>query len=210
MDQFEPFADLALLLVRIAVQPFDMLAGTLDAAGLIGVPLLHFLDQAFFFHPSLDAVRSGKRDGGVDRHHRKRHPECPTPEPFSHRRERLEDNGNIACNQMTDKIVVLNTCGSEDEAVRLARLLVDRRLAACVSIVPRLRSIYRWNGAVESAEEWLLLIKSSRALFEDLRTVLEGAHSYDVPEVLALPVVDGAAPYLNWMQANLQEGAATE
>jgi periplasmic divalent cation tolerance protein len=100
--------------------------------------------------------------------------------------------------------VVLNTCGSEAEAERLARLLVDRRLAACVSIVPRLRSFYRWNGAVESSEEWLLLIKSSRPLFERLRAALESAHSYEVPEVLALPVVDGAAAYLDWLQANLR------
>jgi periplasmic divalent cation tolerance protein len=111
---------------------------------------------------------------------------------------------------MTDKIVVLSTCGSEEEAERLARLLVDRRLAACVSIVPRMRSIYRWNGAVESSEEWLLLIKSSRPRFAQLRAALEGAHSYEVPELLALPVVDGASGYLNWLQANLEEGSAAE
>jgi periplasmic divalent cation tolerance protein len=105
---------------------------------------------------------------------------------------------------MTDKIVVLNTCSSEAEAERLARLLVDQHLAACVSIVPRLRSFYRWNGAVESSEEWLLLIKSSRPLFEKLRAALDQAHSYEVPEVLALPVVDGAAAYLEWMDANLR------
>lgn len=111
---------------------------------------------------------------------------------------------------MTDKILVLNTCSSEDEAERLARLLVDRRLAACVSIVPRIRSVYRWKGAVESTEEWLLLIKSSRPQFAQLRAAVEGAHSYQVPELLALPVVDGAASYLEWMQANLQEGAEDE
>src|ERR1019366_4228161 len=111
---------------------------------------------------------------------------------------------------MTDKIVVLNTCGSEDEAERLARLLIERRLAACVSIVPRMRSVYRWNGAVESSDEWLLLIKSSRSLFEQLRGAIEGAHSYRVPEVLALPVIDGAADYLDWLQANLQEGSAAD
>jgi periplasmic divalent cation tolerance protein len=116
----------------------------------------------------------------------------------------LEDNINIASFEMTDKIVVLNTCGSEAEAERLARLLVDQRLAACVSIVPRLRSFYRWKGAVESAEEWLLLIKSSRPLFEPLRAALEQAHSYDVPEVLALPVVDGAAGYLEWLDSSLR------
>jgi len=111
---------------------------------------------------------------------------------------------------MTDKIVVLNTCGSEAEAERLARLLVDQRLAACVSIAPRIRSFYRWKGAVESSEEWLLLIKSSRPLFDRLRLFLESAHSYEVPEVLALPVVDGATNYLDWLQANLQEGTASD
>lgn len=111
---------------------------------------------------------------------------------------------------MTDKIVVLNTCANEEEAERLARLLVEQRIAACVSIVPRLRSFYRWNGAVESADEWLLLIKSSRPLFEQLCAAIEKAHSYEVPEVLALPIVGGAAPYLDWLQANLQEGPASE
>jgi periplasmic divalent cation tolerance protein len=104
---------------------------------------------------------------------------------------------------MTDKIVVLNTCGSEAEAERLARLLIDQRLAACVSIAPKIRSFYRWKGAVESAEEWLLVIKSSRPVFDRLRAVLEGEHSYEVPEVLALPVVDGASNYLDWIQTSL-------
>ncbi|MEI9971950.1 MAG: divalent-cation tolerance protein CutA [Ignavibacteriota bacterium] len=105
---------------------------------------------------------------------------------------------------MTDKIVVLNTCGSAAEAERLARLLVDRRLAACVSIAPQIRSFYRWKGAVESSEEWLLLIKSSQPLFERLRNALESEHSYEVPEVLALPVVEGNASYLDWLQTSLE------
>jgi periplasmic divalent cation tolerance protein len=111
---------------------------------------------------------------------------------------------------MTDKIVVLNTCAHEEEAERLARLLIDQRLAACVSIVPRARSFYRWKGAVESSEEWLLLIKSSRPLFEQLCAALEKAHSYEIPEVLALPVVAGAELYLDWLQGELQEGPAAE
>jgi periplasmic divalent cation tolerance protein len=105
---------------------------------------------------------------------------------------------------MTDKIVVLNTCGSEAEAERLACLLIDQRLAACVSIAPHIRSFYRWKGAVESSEEWLLLIKSSRPLFDRLRAAIESEHSYEVPEVLALPVVDGAASYLDWLQSGLE------
>ena len=111
---------------------------------------------------------------------------------------------------MTDKIVVLSTCSGEEEAERLARLLIDRRLAACVSIVPRVRSFYRWKGAVESSDEWLLLIKSSRPLFDQLRVELEKAHSYEVPEMLVLPVVAGAASYLDWLQANLGDPSAAE
>jgi len=105
---------------------------------------------------------------------------------------------------MTDKIVVLTTCANEEDAGRLARLLLDRGLAACVSVVPRLRSFYRWKGAIESAEECLLLVKSSRPLFDALRLAIEQTHSYEVPEVLALPVVEGAANYLNWLQSNLR------
>jgi periplasmic divalent cation tolerance protein len=111
---------------------------------------------------------------------------------------------------MTDKIVVFSTCSGEEEAERLARLLLDRRLAACVSVVPHLRSFYWWKGAVESSGECLLLVKSSRPLFDQLRAALEAAHSYEIPEVLALPVVAGGPQYLDWLQANLQEGPAAE
>jgi periplasmic divalent cation tolerance protein len=111
---------------------------------------------------------------------------------------------------MTDKIVVLSTCADEEEAERLARLLVEARLAACVGIVPRLRSFYWWKGAVESSGECLLIVKSSRPLFDQLRAALVKAHSYEVPEVLALPVVDGEGQYLDWLQANLREDTAAE
>ncbi len=104
---------------------------------------------------------------------------------------------------MTDKIVVLSTCASAEEAEKLARQLVEERLAACVNVVPRIQSYYRWQGATESAEEWLLIIKSSRERFDPLRAALEKAHSYEVPEVLALPVVAGAANYLDWLETNL-------
>ena len=104
---------------------------------------------------------------------------------------------------MTDKIVVLSTCATEEEGAKLARVLVDARVAACVTVVPGARSVYRWQGAVESAAECLLIIKSSRQLFEPLRLALERAHAYDVPEVLALPVVDGAPNYMNWLEGQL-------
>jgi len=107
---------------------------------------------------------------------------------------------------MTEKIVVFSTCGSEEEAVRSATQLVEGRVAACVNLIPRIRSIYRWQGKMEDSTEWMLVIKTSRERFEALRTVLAAAHSYDVPEVLALPVVDGSPDYVAWMDAELANG----
>jgi periplasmic divalent cation tolerance protein len=104
---------------------------------------------------------------------------------------------------MTDKIVVFSTCASEEEAERLARLMVESRLAACVNVIPGARSFYRWQGAVESAGEWMLIIKSTRARFQELCGAIEKAHSYEVPEVVALPVVDGAPNYLHWLEESV-------
>lgn len=104
---------------------------------------------------------------------------------------------------MTDKIVVFSTCATEEEAAKLARLLVDARVAACVTVVPGARSVYRWQGAVESAAECLLIIKSSRQRFEGLRLAMEKAHAYDVPELVAVPVLDGAPNYMNWLDSQL-------
>ncbi len=105
---------------------------------------------------------------------------------------------------MTDKIVVLSTCATGDEAETLARLLLDRRLAACVSVIPAVRSFYHWKGAIESASECLLLIKTSRTLFADLCETLREAHSYEVPEAVAVPIVEGSAIYLDWMEKHLR------
>src|SRR5271157_2038733 len=105
---------------------------------------------------------------------------------------------------MTGIIVILSTCATQEEAEKLARLLLDRRLAACVNVIPHIRSYYRWKGAIESADECLLVVKSSRELFGSIGAVLEKEHSYEVPELLALPVVEGATNYLNWLLANLR------
>ena len=104
---------------------------------------------------------------------------------------------------MTDKIVVFSTCADEQEAGKLARTLVEERLAACVSVIPGLRSYYHWNGAVESSTECLLMIKSSREHFAALRAAIGRLHSYEVPEVLALPILDGSPAYLDWMEASI-------
>ena len=104
---------------------------------------------------------------------------------------------------MTEKIVVLSNCGSEEEAQRVARVLVGARLAACVNIVPGVRSIYHWQGTVHEDSEWMLIIKSTRPLFEQLAAELRKIHSYEVPEVLAIPVVAGDEAYLEWLNREL-------
>ncbi len=109
---------------------------------------------------------------------------------------------------MTDKIVVLSTCASEEEARRIAAELLGKRLAVCVNVLPPMRSIYRWEGAVEESEEVLMLIKSSRALFDELRAEIARLHSYEIPEAIALPIIAGAAPYLAWMDRELARGEA--
>jgi periplasmic divalent cation tolerance protein len=106
---------------------------------------------------------------------------------------------------MTDKIVVLSACDSEEQAASLARHLVERRLAACVNIIPGARSFYRWKGAIEDTKEWLLVIKSRRDLFSALRSEIAKMHTYEVPELVALPVVEGSENYLAWLDRELGE-----
>jgi periplasmic divalent cation tolerance protein len=104
---------------------------------------------------------------------------------------------------MTDKIVVLTTCDSEKHAEKLAHHLVELRLAACVNILPKARSIYRWQEKIEDTAEWVLLIKSRRDLFAALRAEIQKLHTYEVPEVIALHVVDGSEAYLAWLEGQL-------
>jgi len=101
---------------------------------------------------------------------------------------------------MTDKRVVLTTCGSLEEARQIAQALVERRLAACVNIAPQVESIYRWKGEVETAPEWLLLIKTTEGIFERLRDAIAELHSYEVPECVEIAITDGSAVYLNWIE----------
>jgi periplasmic divalent cation tolerance protein len=101
---------------------------------------------------------------------------------------------------MTDKVVVLVTCANRGQAARLARALVEQRAAACVNMLAApVHSLYRWKGRVASAREVLLLIKSSRARFSALRALIRKLHSYDVPEVIALPIAAGSPGYLKWL-----------
>jgi periplasmic divalent cation tolerance protein len=107
----------------------------------------------------------------------------------------------------TPVCVALTTCPDEGTARRIARALVDDRLAACVNIVPDLTSVYRWEGAVETTSECLLVVKTRRERLEDLRRRLEELHPYDLPELVALPVEGGSSAYLDWVVE--ETGSAT-
>ena len=101
--------------------------------------------------------------------------------------------------RMSDPIVVLVTCSSEEEAYKIAGTLVEERLAACVNILSSIRSIYRWEGKICDDRECLLIVKTDKQRFEDLEQKVKVLHSYSVPEIIALPIVRGSLPYLKWL-----------
>lgn len=100
---------------------------------------------------------------------------------------------------MSQPLVVLVTASGRDEADRVASALVEEGLAACVNVVPGVRSVYRWQGQVERSDELLLVIKTARHLLTNLVARVQDLHSYTVPEVVALPIVGGSAVYLDWL-----------
>jgi len=106
---------------------------------------------------------------------------------------------------MSNARIVLTTAGSQDEARKIANALVERRLAACVNIVQQIESIYRWQGKVETAPEWLLVIKTQARAFERVRDTIKELHSYDLPECVMLEVEAGSSEYLNWIAENTTE-----
>lgn len=101
---------------------------------------------------------------------------------------------------MTDALIVFCTCGTIEDARRLARTLVEEGLAACVTTLSGVESIYRWQGAIESAAEWLLLIKSTQERYPDLERRIVELHTYDTPEILAVPASAGLERYLEWLR----------
>ena len=100
---------------------------------------------------------------------------------------------------MTDKIMVLTNTGSEQEARKIAHGLVERKLAACVNIIPGVASTYWWKDRIETAAEWTLLIKTVQTNFEAIRDAIGELHSYDLPECIAFSIENGSPDYLNWI-----------
>ena len=106
---------------------------------------------------------------------------------------------------MTDKRLVLTTCGSLEEARSIAHALVDRQLAACVNIAPQVESVYRWQGEIETATEWLLIIKTTADAFARLRDALGKLQSYELPECIEIAIEDGSPAYLAWIGESVRK-----
>jgi len=104
-----------------------------------------------------------------------------------------------------ESILVLVTCGSEEEALKIAHSLVEERLAACVNLISPVRSIYRWEGKIWDEKEWILFIKTQKERFEELERKVKSLHSYSVPEIIGLPIVEGADSYLKWLEEMIQK-----
>lgn len=105
---------------------------------------------------------------------------------------------------MSEFIQVVTTAGSRDEAQRLAQVLVDGRLAACVQVLGPVTSTYWWQGERETAEEWQCVVKTARRLYSEVEAAIRVHHSYTTPEILALPILVGHADYLAWLEAELK------
>lgn len=104
---------------------------------------------------------------------------------------------------MTEVVLVLTTAGQESEAQKIAHELVERRLAACVNIVPRIQSVYRWEGRVETAEEFLLVIKTTSARSTEVKTAIGELHSYELPECVVISIESGSEEYLKWIEESV-------
>src|SRR5262245_46191412 len=106
--------------------------------------------------------------------------------------------------QTSEPIVVIMTAADESEATRIAEMLVDRKLAACVQILPGMQSIYLWKGEVQRERELLLLAKTTRENFDELERQVRSVHSYETPEIIALPVSAASQPYLEWLMRSCE------
>ncbi|HEY3940238.1 MAG TPA: divalent-cation tolerance protein CutA [Bryobacteraceae bacterium] len=102
---------------------------------------------------------------------------------------------------MTDALVVLCTCADERQALGIANALIETRAAACVTLLPAVQSVYHWQGKIEKTSEILLLIKTTEDRFRTVENKIVELHSYDTPEIIALPVIDGLQRYLTWLQS---------
>ena len=106
---------------------------------------------------------------------------------------------------MTDKVVIMVTAASRRECRKIARHLVEAKLAACVNITQPVESVYRWKGKLANDNEFLMLIKSTRGLFPQIKAAISKIHSYHTPEIICLPIIDGSRNYLQWLSDSVKQ-----
>jgi len=111
---------------------------------------------------------------------------------------------------VSDKVVIFVTAGSLGEGKKVARHLVETKLAACVSVLPPMESVYRWEGKIAEEGEFLLIIKSTRELFPEIEAAVSKIHSYQTPEIICLPVIEGSSKYLLWVSDSVKPAGAAE
>lgn len=111
---------------------------------------------------------------------------------------------------MTDNVVIMVTASSRRECRKIARRLIDEKLAACVNITQPIQSVYRWEGKVEQSKEFLMFIKTRRDVFPQVRTEISLVHSYHTPEIICLPIIDGSPNYLQWISDSVCPAAEPE
>jgi periplasmic divalent cation tolerance protein len=105
---------------------------------------------------------------------------------------------------VTDKVVIVVTAASRRECRKIARHLVDKKLAACVNITQPIESVYRWEGKIADEKEYLMLVKSTRELFPEIKLEISGLHSYQTPEIICLPIIEGSRDYLQWISDSVK------
>ncbi|HZT68444.1 MAG TPA: divalent-cation tolerance protein CutA [Terriglobia bacterium] len=111
---------------------------------------------------------------------------------------------------MTDKVVIMVTAASRRECRKIARRLIDEKLAACVNITQPIQSVYRWEGKIEQSKEFLMFIKTNRDLFPQIKAEIALIHSYHTPEIICLPIIDGSPNYLQWISDSVRSVASAE
>ena len=111
---------------------------------------------------------------------------------------------------MTDKVVILVTAASKKECRKIARHLVESKLAACVNITAAIESIYRWEGKIADDQEYQLIIKSTRELFPEIKAAISKLHSYHTPEIICLPIIEGSRNYLEWVGDSVKRASPPE
>jgi periplasmic divalent cation tolerance protein len=106
---------------------------------------------------------------------------------------------------MQDYIVIYITTNSFDSAKKIGKILLDKKLVACVNIVPKIKSVFRWKGKIEKEDEVLLILKTKRVLFDKIVQKVKEMHPYEVPEIIGLPIVCGNQSYLDWIEKEVEE-----